>query len=157
MTEAQINRVWEKMIEAEVRSLYFGHLASMFSKRKQVISGVSFFLSSGAAVMLLAKMDYLGPLVSSLVAAGLTAYTIAFDLDRKAAMMAKLHYTWNKLAADYDRLWNHWYEDNAEIEFDEIARLGREASELATTEAPYNKQLITKWQDHVHAQYGIAA
>jgi hypothetical protein len=110
LTESQTDQIWDKMIFAEVRSLYFGELAARYTKRKQIIAGVSFFLSSGAAAALVAKMNSSVPLVLSLLSAVLMAYSIAVSLDRKAAMMAKLHHSWNKLEADYCRLWNHWYE-----------------------------------------------
>ena len=44
LTEHQANRVWEKRVEAEVRSLYFADLANRFTVRKQIITGASFFL-----------------------------------------------------------------------------------------------------------------
>ena len=153
LTEAQTNRIWESMVSAEVRSLYFGDLAARYTKTKQILTGVSFFLSSGAAATLAAQMPYWFPLVLSAISAALMAYSMAVNLDRKAAVMAKLHYTWNQLASDYDRLWNHWHEEDAEIRFNELINRSRDASELGTTEAPYDQRLIEKWANHVYAQY----
>ena len=76
LTEGQRNSVWEKMIAAEVRSMYFGELASCHTKRKQIISGLLFFFSSGAAASLAAKMYWL-PLIFAVAAAVLGAYSIA--------------------------------------------------------------------------------
>ena len=56
LTEEQIVDVWEGRISAEVRSLYFGDLASLYTTQKQWITGASFFLSSGAAALLIAKL-----------------------------------------------------------------------------------------------------
>jgi hypothetical protein len=156
LTENQTNRVWEKMIAAEVRSLYFGDLATRYTRRKQVITGLSFFLSSGAVVTLATKMELWIPLVMSAIAAALTACSIAIGLDKAAPGMAKLHYTWNHLAADFERLWNHWHEDDAEAVFQDLLRRAREASQIST-EAPYDERLIAKWEDRVLAQYGLAA
>ena len=155
LTEGQINRVWVKTIEAEVRSFYFGELAARYVKRKQIITGVSFFLSSGAAATLAAKTVSWVPLVMAALAAMVTAYSIAVNLDRKAVTMAKLHSTWNQLAAEYDRLWNHCHEDDADAQFESLLKRGRDASEIGSTEAPYDEGLIEKWQDRVNAQHGI--
>ncbi|MGH8335666.1 MAG: hypothetical protein ACRETL_02305, partial [Gammaproteobacteria bacterium] len=46
LTDFQINRVWEHMLAAESRALYFGDLASRYTRRKQWITGVSFFFSA---------------------------------------------------------------------------------------------------------------
>jgi hypothetical protein len=155
LTEAQANRVWQKMYEAEVRSFYFGDLASRYTRRKQQITFLSFFLASGAAATVAAESNHWWSIAMSSAAAVLMAYSIAVGLDRKAAVMAKLHYSWNRLAADYERLWNHWHEDNAEVQLEEILNRAREVSEMGT-EAPYDEQLIEKWQDRVNAQYGVA-
>jgi hypothetical protein len=55
LSEFQINRVWENMLAAETRSLYFGDLASRYTRKKQWITGLSFFLSFGAAASFIGK------------------------------------------------------------------------------------------------------
>jgi hypothetical protein len=149
LAEGQIEKVWERMLAAEVRSMYFGDLATRYSRRKQLITGVSFFLSSGAAATLVGKAPGWVPLVLSIVAAVLGAYSMAVSLERAVRTMAKLHYSWNHIAADYDRLWNHSWDDDAEDEFGELIRRERDLSELACTEAPNNQHLLEKWQDYV--------
>ena len=157
LTEGEANRVWEKMIEAEVRSYYFGELAARYSKQKQIITGLSFFLSSGAAATLGAKAPAWIPLVFSAVAAFLAAYSIAVNLDKRITNMAKLHYEWNHLASDYERLWSHWYGQDAEQRLEELLKRAREASEKGTTEAPYKPDLIEKWSQFVNDRYQSAA
>ena len=157
MSHEQANRVWEKMAEAEVRSLYFGELAARYTRRKQIISGLSLFLSSGAAATLVAGWpDWLPALAAAIVAA-ITAYSIAANLDRAAVTMANLHATWNHLADDYKHLWHRWYEDDAEEDLARLLTRAREASEKGSTEAPYDQRLLDKWQEHVYSQYSPAA
>ena len=67
LTEDQTARVWNKMAEAEVRSLYFGDLAARYTKRKQTIAAASFFLSSGAAASLWATMPAWVPLTMAII------------------------------------------------------------------------------------------
>src|SRR5450432_2687578 len=107
LTDHQIEDVWEGQISSEVRSLYFGDLAGLYSRQKQWITGLSFFLSSGAAATVVARLPAAVPVVLSTAVAVITAYSMAVNLDSKIRTMAKLHYSWNQLAKDYKRLWNH--------------------------------------------------
>ena len=155
LDEFQRTKAWENLLAAEARSLYFGDLASRYTRRKQTITGVAFFLSSGAAAALIGKLPSWIPLVSSLVVAGATAYCIAVNLDGKIATMAKLHSSWNRIAQEYSRLWSHTGDLDAEDRLDEIIEMEREPSELATTGAPNDQKLLGKWQDHVFALYHL--
>lgn len=155
ISEAELEHIWEDLLAAEVRSLYFADLAAWYTTRKQFVTGASFFLSSGAAATLAAQVPTFVPLVMSTIAAILTAYSMAVSLDGKATAMAKLHSTWHSIAEDYNRLWNHWYDDDAELTFKEILIRKREASELASTNAPYEEGRMEKWRGFVHQQYGI--
>ena len=127
-----------------------------YSVRKQWITGLSFFLSSGAAATIIAKAPSIIPIFLSVVPALLSAYSIAVGLDKKSASMVKLHTAWNKLQSDYEHLWNHWFDEQAETEFLDLVRRGHDASELGT-EAPWDENLIAKWQDRVNAQYEQAS
>lgn len=150
LTQNETDRVWGKMVEAEVRSLYFGELASRYSKRKQILAGLTFFLSSAGAVIA-SKVAFWLPALMSASIAVMTAYTIATGLDRRVLTMAKLHGQWNQIASDYGHLWEHWYEDRAEEKLADLIRRSREASEVGTTDAPYDEQLMEKWQERVYA------
>ena len=156
LTESETKRVWERMAEAEVRSLYFADLASRYSKRKQIITGVSFFLSSGAAATLIGKLPPSVPLVLSLVVAIVTAYSMAIGLDRRIKMLSDLHSQWNMLNAEYEHLWNHWQDDDAASILDDLLRKAREASELGT-EMPYDEDLIKQWSTKVYSRYSQPA
>jgi hypothetical protein len=157
LTEDQANRVWEKMVEAEVRSLYFADLATYYTRNKQIITASSFLLSSGAAATVAAHTSFWFPLVTSAVSAALSGYSIAVGLDRKAATMAKLHSSWNELHADYERLWYHWRDEDAEAQFDELQKRGRGASETGSIEAPYDVTRFDKWTDWVYEPYAQRA
>jgi hypothetical protein len=153
LTDGQVNRVWEKMLQAEVRSLYFGDLATYYTRNKQILTGLSFVLSSGAAATVAAHASWWYPFVSSAISAALTGYSIAVGLDRKAATMAKLHGSWNQLQADYERLWYHWGDDDAEAQFDALQKQERSASETGSVEAPYDVPRIEKWTHLVYDRY----
>ena len=156
LQEIQVNRVWQMTYEAEVRAFYFGDLASRYTRRKQIITGMSFFLSSGAAATILASSPKWVPISLSAVAAILTAYSISVNLDRKALTMAKLHSTWNRLAVEYERLWHHWYQDDAQTILEELQDRSIEASESGT-EAPYDERLLDKWAERAYNKYNSSA
>jgi hypothetical protein len=155
LTPEQIEDVWEARISSEVRSLYFGDLASVYSQRKQWITGLSFFLSSGAAATLIAKLPVEFPIVLSTIVAVITAYAVAVNLDSKIRTMAKLHYAWSQIGNDYARLWSHTYSDEAESELGDLQRRGLDLSELAATDAPYDPSRMLRWQDQVFKQYRL--
>ncbi len=143
------------MLAAEARSLYFGDLAARYTHRKQWITGGSFFLSSGTAATIIANAPNWVPMILALLVAGATAYSMAVNLDRKIGTMVKLHSAWNVIAQDYDRLWNNAYSEEAEDQLDRILLAEKEPSELATTEAPNDQELLGKWQDRVFSLYHL--
>ncbi len=155
LNEFQVQRVWENMLASQTRSLYFAELASRYSRTKQIITGASFFLSSGAAASIIGKLPPWIPLGLATLVALASAYSMAVGLDRKIGTMAKLHSAWNQISADYERLWNHQADDNAEEELEQVVRREKDPSELATTEAPYNPELLGKWQTHVFKMYHL--
>jgi hypothetical protein len=149
LTRQQADDVWESQIFAEVRALYFGDLASLYSKRKQWITGASFFLSSGAAATLIAKMPVAVPISLSILVALMTAYAVAVNLDSKIRTMAKLHFAWHQIGNDYDRLWHNHFSENAVADLNDLQRRESEISELATTDAPNDPKRMARWQDQV--------
>ena len=157
LNENQIASVWERRIGSEVRSLYFGDLANIDSRVKQILNGSIFFLSSGAAATVIAKMNPSVPIILSLLVACASAYTIAVNLDAKIRTMAKLHYSWNQLASEYERLWDHNYEDDAEDQLNILIKREEDLSEVATTDAPNDQKKMGYWQDWVQKRYDLTA
>lgn len=149
LTDNQIADAWDSRISAEVRSLYFGDLTSLYAKQKQWITFLSFFLSSGAAATLIGKAPTWVPTALALGVAAMTAYAVASNLDSKIRTMSKLHYGWNQIGADYARLWSHTYEEEAEAQLEDLRRRESELSELATTDAPNDPSRMSRWQDQV--------
>jgi len=149
LSREQADDVWESQLFSEVRSLYFGDLASIYTRQKQWITGISFFLSSGAAATLIARMPLWVPILLSTVVALSTAYAVAVNLDSKIRAMAKLHYAWNEISNDYRRLWYHHFSDEAEADLADLQRRETDISELATTDAPNDPKRMERWQDQV--------
>ena len=155
LNQLQISQIWENMLSAETRSLYFGDLASRYTLQKQWITGASFFLSSGAAATVIAESPRWVPAILAIAVAVATAYSMAVNLDGKIKTMVKLYSSWDRIAADYTRLWSHTYADDAEAQMYDIMQRAKEPSELATTEAPNDRALLDKWEGRVFALHGL--
>lgn len=151
LTENEVGRIWQRMLEAEVRSMYFADLAAKYTKQKQIITGVSFFLSSGAAATLIASLKTI-PIVLSIIVAILMAYSIAVNLDVRIRTLSKLHNEWNFLDWEYEHLWNHWSDSDAEDTLDKLIERARAASEIAT-EMPDDPERMSKWATFVYSRF----
>ena len=60
---------------------------------------------------------------------------------------------WSQIETDRRRLWNHWFEDDAEVKLMEIEAREADASQLAFIDAPYDERLIEKWRVFVNYQH----
>src|SRR5436305_1657758 len=140
------------MLQAEVRSYYFADLAARYTREKQIITGVSFFLSSGAAATLGAQLPHWIPLVLSITVAIVTAYSMAVGLDRRVIALSRLHTQWNQLASDYEHLWNHLDDPESDHIFQDLLERGGKASE-SSLELPYDQTRLNKWTDIVFSRF----
>lgn len=156
LTGDQINRVWDSLLAAETRALYFSDLATRYARQKQWITGLSFFLSSGAAATIIAKAPAWLPVILSVITAALTAYSIAAGLDRKTSTMVRLASSWREIAAAYDRLWNHAYDVGASDDLYKILESENAPSDLAATDGPpIDEKRLDTWQQRVFRLHGL--
>ena len=157
MTEDQAkNDVWTRMIHAEVRSGYFGDLAARYTRHRQVISGLSLLLGSAAFGSFWADSPQVAPWFGLIIAVS-HAYAVAVGLDKRATTAARLYVEWSRLGAEYNWLWHHWWEPEAERAYDELIARARSLSETATTETPTDDRLLSEWIDRVYALYAPAS
>ena len=155
LTETQITSVWELPIAAEVRALYFGELASRYTKQKQCITGTSFFLASGAAATLIAKAPTWVAIVLACITAALNAYSVARGLDGSTQAMSKFQFAWGELADSYQALWNTTYADDAQSRFALLCARENDLSSQASTQAPNDQERLSYWQEQVFRQHHL--
>ncbi len=155
LTEEQITSVWERQISAEVRALYFADLASRYTTQKQWITGLSFFLASGAAATLLAKSPTWLPILLACITALLSAYSVARSLDGATRTMSKFQFSWSELASGYEALWNNIYTDDASARLERLIARERDLSSQASTEAPNDQKRMSYWQTQVFRQHHL--
>ena len=80
-------------------------------------------------------------------------YQIAVGQDGKIKTAAKLHNGWLRLTHDYDRLWSHWHDDDAEATLDQCLERERDLSETGATEIGHNEKRWKYWLDTVHKKH----
>lgn len=156
LTQAQIDQLWQNKMSAEARALYFADIASCESTRKRWITGGSFFLGSTAVVTILSKCPpWISVLCSALIAIA-NGYQIAIGQDGKIKTAGKLHLGWLKLEHDYETLWSHTQDTNAEALWLQYLECERELSETAATEIGYKQKLWKSWLDRIHKKHETA-
>ncbi len=149
LNEDQIKQIWENMISAETRALYFADLARIITVRKQWITATSFFLASGAAAELIAKGPAWIAAASTGLVAMISAYSMAVNSDKNIATLTQLHAGWANIADDYQYLWNHVYSDDAESRMLAIQEQEKKYSEMAVSGIPYKPKRLKKWENHI--------
>ena len=157
LNENQITTAWERLISAETYALYFGNLASRYSRQQQTVTFLSFFFSSAAAVTALSKLPFWLPTLFSVIVAAATAYSVAVGLEGKTRTMRKLHYSRLALGQEYTELWESTWSDEAATVLGTLMRREQDLSTLATTEAPNDETMMVKSQEQVFRMHHLAA
>ncbi len=157
LNENQITTAWERLISAETYALYFGSLASRYSRQQQVVTFLAFLFSSAAAVIALSKLPFWVPTFFSVIVAAATAYSVALGLENKIRTMAKLHYSWLAVGQEYTELWERTWSDEAEAMLYALMHRERDLSTLATTEAPNDESMMVKSQEQVFRMHHLVA
>ena len=155
LSEQQRRRVWEDWLSSEIRSNYFADLAYRYFRRQRIVTWVAVFSSSAAFFALVSASELISPWITkglALITAALSAYALVMQYQKTAIETAELHARWNKLASEYEQLWDNLYNDDApQILSDLVAKEG-ELSKIATA-FPARKDLLEKWQTHVEQHH----
>jgi hypothetical protein len=145
--EEQARGVWDRLIDAETRTYYFGDLAGSYARQKQIVTFLSLFLSLGAVVTVLSKAPAWITAMMSIVVALAAAYALAFNLDQKTRIMAELNHSWAEVASDYEHIWEDPYTAESEALYSQLEEKVRDL--LAMTEAPNDQKRMAKWKNRV--------
>jgi hypothetical protein len=159
LNELQQKRVWEGWLSAEIRANYFADLSRRYHYRQRLATWSTLFLSSGAAVAFVAGLPreyaWVAPILSLLTAA-VSAYSLVMQNQKSAMDSADLYFRWNKLAGEYERLWESMYSEDALAQLSALEERAAELSKVATAFPVKRKQLL-KWQQHVEMHHGVSA
>jgi len=150
-------RVWEGWLAAEIRANYFADLAGRFQRKQRVITWATLALSSGAFATLVsnwlpANLRWIQPVGVFLVAA-LSLWSLTAKNEHSAVECSDLHFKWNRLGREFERLWDDMYSASAR---DDLAGLEERSAEIAKscTGLPNKRRLLLKWEDYVVLQHG---
>jgi len=151
LSEHQQKRVWEGMLSAEIRANYFAELSGQYIRRQRAATWVTLLFSSGAVVSVVAdlgeNLKWIR-LALPLIAAAVSAYSVVMQNQKFAIDASDLHARWNRLAKEYETLWENVYTEDAQ---ERLIALDEKAAELskAGSSFPYKKRTMLRWQEHV--------
>lgn len=157
LSEAQIKRAWEGMLAAEIRSNYFAELAHGYSTQQRKVTWGTLLFSSGAVATTLGALPTeiaWAKFVLPLGAAALSLYSLVQQNQKRSTDAADLHFRWNKLARNYERLWENVYGDEAESILNSLSDRAAELSKSSTA-FPNGEKALLKWQMHVENHHGV--
>ena len=152
LTDVQQKRVWEGMLSAEIRANYFADLSNGYHRRQRIATWLTLFFSSGAFASFVFKelppgLEWVRPLLALLTAA-LSAYSLVAQNQKLAVDSVDLHARWNKLAREYENLWDEMYASDALERLQKLEEGGVELSKSGASFG-YDKKAMLKWQLHV--------
>ena len=153
LSEAQIERVWQGMLGAEIRANYFAELTERYNRRQRWATWGTLFMSSGALATILIQLPAQWAWVRAVFAAVATAlslYSVVRQNSKLSVDAADLYARWNKLSSQYEKLWEDVTVDGAIDILEALTEHGRELSKSATA-FPNDERAMLKWENHVIA------
>ena len=158
--QLQQKDVWENWLSSEMRANYFADMAYRYQFRQHALTWLTLIFSSGAALAIVTDwappgFEWIKAALALLTAA--VSFLSLVQQNQKSAMeCSDLHFRWNRLANEYEALWDDMYADDAELKLKLLAEKAAELSRSGTA-FPYRKRLMLKWQDHVQKHHGLSA
>lgn len=148
----QQKEVWDGWLSSEIRSNYFADLSWRLLSFQRKLTWAILICSSGAVAVVVrdwlpAQWNFLKPTLV-LGTASLSLWSLVQQYQKNATDCADLHFRWNRLAAEYQALWNDMYSRNATTKLATLAEKRAELSKSGTA-FPNKKRLMLRWQEHV--------
>ena len=148
LNEAQIQRVWEGLLGAEIRANYFADMVGVYKTRQQWATWTTLLLASGATGAAVASAPAWARVVLPLLTAFVSLYLATAHNATRSVDCADLHFRWARLADDYERLWEASYDKGALDRLNELTEKAAGVSK-ASTALPDKERRMLKWQRHV--------
>jgi len=156
LSDFQQTTVWESWLSAEIRAAYFAELVQRFQSRQKFLVVGGLLLSSGATITLLTaivppNLNWIKPTLT-LLAAGLSLWSLVAKNERSSIDCADLHLRWNTLALQYETLWSNMYADDAATKLIQL-RTDELTISKSSTSLPSYTRLMEKVQQNVVLQH----
>ncbi len=155
LNEAQQRDVWERWLASEMRANYYGDLSERLSSLQTKLTWMTLLFSSGAAGAILGDAHVPSSLwflksVFALLAVGVSLASLVMQNPKRSFDCSDLQYKWNRLAAEYEALWNDVYADSAKGMLTTLTEKSAELSRSSDRAGiKYKKHLMEKWEKHV--------
>ncbi|MCH8267317.1 MAG: hypothetical protein IH846_07365 [Acidobacteria bacterium] len=160
LSELQQKNVWENWLSSEMRANYFADMANHYQSWQRALTWLTLIFSSGAALAIVTDWTPLGfewiKVVLALLTAAVSFLSLVQQNQKSAMECSDLHFRWNRLASEYEALWDDMYAGDAELKLKLLAEKTAELSRSGTA-FPYRERLMLKWQDHVQRHHGLSA
>ncbi len=160
LSQHQQKNVWEGWLSSEMRANYFADIASRYQFRQLAFTWVTLLASSGAAFAIVTDWSPQGyewiKAALALITAAISLLSLVLQSQKNAMECSDLHFRWNRLAMEYEALWNDMYADGAEAKLKGLKEKEAELSKSSTAFS-YRKRVMLKWQDHVERHHGLSA
>lgn len=160
LSQLQQKNVWENWLSSEMRANYFADMANRYQSRQRALTWFTLLFSSGAALAIVTEWAPQGfewiQAVLALLTAAASFLSLVEQNQKRAMECSDLHFRWNRLASEYEALWDDMYADDAELKLklltEKIAELSRSG-----TAFPYKERVMLKWQEYVQRHHGVSA
>ena len=89
-------------------------------------------------------------LALALLAAGVSFASLTMQNPKRSIDCSDLQFRWNRLASEYEALWNDVYADSASVTLANLTEKSAELSRsLGRAGVKYQKRLMEKWENYV--------
>jgi len=151
LSEFQQDELWRNWISAEIRADYFADMGTRYARLHGWLTWSTLFFSGGTVVAVIGNLPteygWLKPALA-LITTAMSLLSIIMQNPKKSAECADLHFKWNRMAAEYQSLWNNIYSDDAESKFASFVEKEAELSK-ASLAIPNRPKIVEKWERHV--------
>ena len=139
--------VWEEMIFANMRAKYFADLVRVYQERDKWVRVAVLVLTSGSMATAMLSLDQnlkVGLLILATIGSLWLLLSQYSTLSRDAG---DLSVEWGRIANEYERVWNHLYDPEAEANYQ---RIYADADKLTKPGAKFPKsgKRLNYWFEH---------
>jgi len=150
LSEFQQDELWRNWIAAEIRADYFADMGTRYARLHSLLTWLTLFFSVATVAAIIGEPGW-PKIVQALITTGLSLTSLIMQNPKKTSECADLHFKWNRLAAEYQALWNNVYSDDAEAKFGSLVEKEAELSK-ASMVIPNKPKIVVKWEEHVLSQ-----
>ena len=111
---------------------------------------VGFFLWSGRfGPCNHSELAHLARPFCAIAAAALSGYSVAMQNQKFAVDSADLHARWNRLAKEFESIWENVYADDASEHLNALDDRAIDLSKAAASGIKYDERRLLRWEEHV--------